>query len=160
MSKIADPAGTQQAFRPVPRTGVIYVMTEAAKKFIGQATFAALTGRPVCEKIFDDAHHPLGAHIELARQAKLLCVAPATADFLAKATHGIADDLLSTLYLSFIGKVLFAPAMNNETSTKWSSSSELDRRAKASISFSDSSWLLIEKAVIPTLLGGSKDPMG
>jgi phosphopantothenoylcysteine decarboxylase/phosphopantothenate--cysteine ligase len=55
---------------------------------------------------------PLGAHIQLAEKADLLCVAPATANFLAKAAHGIADDLLSTLYLSFAGPVLVAPAMN------------------------------------------------
>jgi phosphopantothenoylcysteine decarboxylase/phosphopantothenate--cysteine ligase len=56
----------------------------------------------------------LGPHIELARQAELLCVAPATANFLAKAAHGVADDLLSTLVLSFTGPVLVAPAMNCE----------------------------------------------
>ena len=47
--------------------------------------------------VFDDAEHPLGAHIDLAAEAELLCVAPATANFLAKAAHGLADDLLSTL---------------------------------------------------------------
>src|SRR5204863_4195241 len=55
---------------------------------------------------------PLGAHIDLAARAELLCVAPATANFLAKAALGLADDLLSTLYLAFGGPVLIAPAMN------------------------------------------------
>lgn len=94
--------------------GVTVVMTRSAEKFIGAATFAALTGRPVVHRVFDERHHPLGAHIELAQQADLLCVAPATADFLAKAAHGLADDVLSTLLLSFSGTVLVAPAMNAE----------------------------------------------
>jgi phosphopantothenoylcysteine decarboxylase/phosphopantothenate--cysteine ligase len=87
-------------------------MTAAAEKFIGPATFAALTGRPVARHLFDEAQFPLGAHITLAERAELLVVAPASADFLAKAAHGLADDLLSTLYLAFRGKKLFAPAMN------------------------------------------------
>lgn len=93
---------------------VTSVMTEDAKQFVGPATFAALTGRPVADRVFDDTHYPLGAHIELARKAKLLVVAPATANFLAKAACGLADDLLSTLYLAFTGPVLLAPAMNTE----------------------------------------------
>jgi phosphopantothenoylcysteine decarboxylase/phosphopantothenate--cysteine ligase len=92
---------------------VTVVMTRDARKFVGPATFAALTGRPVVERLFD-SHHPLGAHIELARMAKLLVVAPATANYLAKTAFGMADDLLSTLYLSFTGPVIFAPAMNTE----------------------------------------------
>jgi len=92
--------------------GVTVVMTEAAEKFVGQATFAALTGRSVARDLFDEAQFPLGAHITLAERAELLVVAPASADFLAKATHGLADDLLSTLYLACRGKKLFAPAMN------------------------------------------------
>ena len=93
---------------------VTVVMTRRARKFIGPATFRALTGRPVLTEVFDRSHFPLGPHIELARQADVLCVAPATADFLAKAAHGLADDLLSTLLLSFTGPVLLAPAMNSE----------------------------------------------
>ncbi len=92
--------------------GVSVVMTEAATRFVGPTTFAALTGRPVGTSVFDQPEVPLGAHIQLAEKADLLCVAPATANFLAKAAHGIADDLLSTLYLSFAGPVLVAPAMN------------------------------------------------
>jgi phosphopantothenoylcysteine decarboxylase/phosphopantothenate--cysteine ligase len=92
--------------------GVTVVMTASAEHFIGPATFAALTGRPVARSIFDNAQFPLGAHIALAERARLLVVAPASADFLAKAAHGLADDLLSTLYLAFTGRVLVAPAMN------------------------------------------------
>ncbi len=90
------------------------VMTAAATQFIGEATFAALTGKPIARQLFATAEHPLGAHIELVDNRKLLCVAPASANFLAKAAHGAADDLLSTLYLAFSGPVLFAPAMNNQ----------------------------------------------
>ncbi len=92
--------------------GVSVVMTKAAQQFIGPATFAALTGRPVATEIFDEAAHPLGAHIALAERAELFCIAPATANFMAKAAGGLADDLLSTLYLAFPGKIIIAPAMN------------------------------------------------
>ena len=90
---------------------VYVVMTRAAERFVGPATFAALTGHPVFGETFDERRSPLGAHIDLAERGELLCVAPATANFLAKAAHGIADDLLSTTYLSFTGPVLLAPAM-------------------------------------------------
>ena len=93
--------------------GVTVVMTETARNFVGPATFAALSGRPVVLDQHDSAH-PLGAHIEVARQAEILCVAPATANFLAQAANGMAQDLLSTLYLCFQGQVFVAPAMNCE----------------------------------------------
>jgi phosphopantothenoylcysteine decarboxylase len=93
-------------------SGVTVVLTKAAEHFVGAATFAALTGRPVAREIFDEGHFPLGAHITLAERAQLLVVAPASADLMAKAAHGLADDLLSTLYLAFSGRVLMAPAMN------------------------------------------------
>lgn len=73
---------------------VSVVMTRAARRFVGPATFEALTGRKVPQSIFS-SHYPLGPHIELAG-AKLMCVAPATANTLAKAASGLADDLLST----------------------------------------------------------------
>jgi len=92
--------------------GVTVVMTASAERFIGAATFAALTGRPVAREIFDESQFPLGAHITLAERGELLVVAPASADFMAKAAHGLADDLLSTLYLAFGKPMLLAPAMN------------------------------------------------
>lgn len=98
--------------------GVTVVLTEAAKEFIGPTTFEALTGRPVPKGSFGDPDYPLGVHIELARRAEVLCVAPATANFLAKAAVGLADDLLSTLYLAFRGPVIIAPAMNAEMWSK------------------------------------------
>lgn len=93
---------------------VTVVMTRAAEQFVGRATFEALTGRAVCREVFDNESFPLGPHIELAQRAELLCIAPATANFLAKAATGLADDLLSTLYLSHTGAVLLVPAMNCE----------------------------------------------
>ena len=93
--------------------GVSVVMTRAARKFVGPATFRALTGRPVASDVFDRDRFPLGAHIELAEKADLMLVAPASADFLAKAACGLADDLLSTLALSFEGPLVVAPAMNS-----------------------------------------------
>lgn len=88
-------------------------MTPAARQFVGEASFAALIGRPVAVDVFDP-RYPLGAHIELAQGADLCCIAPATADFLAKMALGLADDLLSTTYLCFAGPVVVAPAMNSQ----------------------------------------------
>jgi phosphopantothenoylcysteine decarboxylase/phosphopantothenate--cysteine ligase len=98
--------------------GVSVVMTANAKRFVGPATFRALTGRSVATRSFESTEYPLGPHIEIARRAELLCVAPATAGFLAKAASGAADDLLSTLLLSFTGTVVMAPAMNSEMWSK------------------------------------------
>ena len=89
------------------------IMTAAAEQFLGAATLAALSGRPVSTQSIDP-HWPLGPHIEIARWADLLIVAPATANFMAKAAHGVADDLLTTLYLACQCPVLVAPAMNSE----------------------------------------------
>jgi phosphopantothenoylcysteine decarboxylase/phosphopantothenate--cysteine ligase len=94
--------------------GVTVALSPAAEKFVGPATFAALSARPVAGDAFDSQRFPLGAHIELASRANILCIAPATANYLAHAALGLADDLLSTLYLSFTGPVLMAPAMNCE----------------------------------------------
>jgi len=92
--------------------GVTAVLTRNARKFIGTATFAALTGRPVATRGFDQSAYPLGAHIELAARADCVVVAPASADFLARAAHGMADDLLTTLLLCADCPVILAPAMN------------------------------------------------
>ena len=89
--------------------GVSVVMTEAATKLVAPKTFQALSGRPVGIDTFGPSPHP---HIELAHAAQLICVAPATANLLAKAACGLADDLLSTLLLSFDGPIVLAPAMN------------------------------------------------
>jgi phosphopantothenoylcysteine decarboxylase len=89
--------------------GVSVVMTRSATRLVGEKTFEALTGRPVRTRVFGPSAHP---HIETATRADLLCVAPATANILAKAACGLADDLLSTILLCFDGPVIMAPAMN------------------------------------------------
>lgn len=93
---------------------VSVVLTRAAERFIGATTFEALTGRPVARDLFDPHEHFQGEHIGLARRAELMVVAPATADYLAKVSHGFADELLSTLALSRVSPMLVAPAMNTE----------------------------------------------
>jgi len=98
--------------------GVTAMLSPNARRFVGAATFAALTGRPVATKSFAPAAFPLGAHIELAARADLVIVAPASADLLAKAAAGAADDLLTTLLLCAECPVLVAPAMNAAMWTK------------------------------------------
>ncbi|QDU57856.1 flavoprotein [Aeoliella mucimassa] len=123
--------------------GVSVVMTDSATEFIGPATFRALTGRGVATQSFPPHSHPLGPHIELARQADLMVIAPATANTLAKAAHGIADDLLSTLLLSFEGPVLMAPAMNCEMWAKPAVQRNVAQLAEDGIHFvgPDEGWL-------------------
>jgi len=93
---------------------VTVAMTDAATQFIGPTTFEALTNRPVYRGMFSPVEHPQGEHIGLARRAELYVVAPATADFIAKAAHGLASDLVSTLALTVTCPTLLAPAMNTE----------------------------------------------
>ena len=89
-------------------------MTAAATKFVTPATFQALTGKPVATDLWDASFGNSMAHIELSRGAEAIVVAPATADFLAKVAHGIADDLLSTVCVARNCPLLVAPAMNVE----------------------------------------------
>ncbi|MFN0120774.1 MAG: bifunctional phosphopantothenoylcysteine decarboxylase/phosphopantothenate--cysteine ligase CoaBC [Blastocatellia bacterium] len=94
--------------------GVRVTMTRHATQFIQPRTFAALSGQPVVTDMFDRPDHAAIEHIALARECDLLLIAPATANILAKFAHGLADDFLSTLYLSNTRPVLIAPAMNVE----------------------------------------------
>jgi phosphopantothenoylcysteine decarboxylase/phosphopantothenate--cysteine ligase len=90
------------------------VLTAAGARFVGAATFQALSGRPVFDDLWDARVDNGMAHIELTRAADLVVVAPATADVLARAANGLSDDLLATLLLASNKPVLFAPAMNRE----------------------------------------------
>lgn len=90
------------------------VMTAAAQHFVTPLTFQALSGKPVLTSLWDAASGDGMEHIHLSRDADLLLVAPASADFLAKLVHGRADDLLSTLCLARTCKLAVAPAMNRE----------------------------------------------
>ena len=105
-----------QLVRDLQRAGasVQVVMTEAATHFVGTATFQALSGRPVFTGAFDTRIDDGMAHIELSRNADAIIIAPASADFLAKVTHGLCDDLLSTLCLARDVPLLVAPAMNRQ----------------------------------------------
>ena len=86
-------------------------MTRGAREFIGPITFEAVTGRPVHTEIFGPGHAL--DHIRLAREATVIVVAPATADFVGRAAHGLADDLLTACLLAAKSKVLLVPAMND-----------------------------------------------
>lgn len=88
------------------------VPTESALRFVGAATFEALSGQPVRTGVFEDV--PDVPHVRIGQQADLVVVAPATADLLARATAGRADDLLTGTLLTARCPVLFAPAMHTE----------------------------------------------
>jgi phosphopantothenoylcysteine decarboxylase/phosphopantothenate--cysteine ligase len=89
------------------------VMTAAAREFVTATTFQAVSGRPVRTDLWDAAAEAAMGHIELARWAEVVLIAPATADFLARLATGQADDLLTTLCLATEAKVAVAPAMNH-----------------------------------------------
>jgi phosphopantothenoylcysteine decarboxylase / phosphopantothenate---cysteine ligase len=88
------------------------IMTEHARAFISPLTFSTLSGNPVAGEMFDGRAPETIKHIDLADEANLIVVAPATANIIAKASAGIADDLLSTVILATKAPVLFAPSMN------------------------------------------------
>ena len=94
------------------------VMTDAAQRFITPLTFASLTGHKVITGLFasGSSEETLSSaieHIAVAQDNDVLVIAPATADLLARLAHGLADDFLTTMYLAFTGRVVLAPAMNN-----------------------------------------------
>ena len=88
------------------------IPTESALRFVGAATFEALSGQPVRTGVFEDI--PEVPHVQLGKEADLVVVAPATADLLARAVHGRADDLLTATLLTARCPVMFAPAMHTE----------------------------------------------
>ncbi|CAM5578102.1 phosphopantothenoylcysteine decarboxylase [Streptomyces spiroverticillatus] len=88
------------------------VPTEASLHFVGAATWSALSGNPVSTEVWDSVHEV--PHVRIGQHADLVVVAPATADMLAKAAHGLADDLLTNTLLTARCPVLFAPAMHTE----------------------------------------------
>jgi len=90
------------------------VMTAAAQEFVRPLTFQAVSGEPVHTELLNPLAEAAMGHIELARWADLVLVAPASADFLARLAHGLADDLASTLCLATPAPVLVAPAMNQQ----------------------------------------------
>jgi phosphopantothenoylcysteine decarboxylase/phosphopantothenate--cysteine ligase len=91
---------------------VTVVPTAAALKFVGAPTWAALSGKPVSTEVWTDVHQV--PHVRLGQRADLVVVAPATADLMARAAHGLADDLLTNTLLTARCPVVLAPAMHTE----------------------------------------------
>jgi phosphopantothenoylcysteine decarboxylase/phosphopantothenate--cysteine ligase len=112
------------------------VMSEAACEFIAPLTMETLSGKPVPVKMFGRTAGAL-EHIDLPRDAELLLVAPATADYLARCAHGRASDLISSITLAFTGPVVAAPAMN---ANMWSNPAT--RRNVATLE-SDHGWRIV-----------------
>jgi phosphopantothenoylcysteine decarboxylase/phosphopantothenate--cysteine ligase len=109
------------------------VMTPSAREFIGATTFQALSGRPVRDSLWDTAAEAAMGHIELARWADLVLVAPASADFLARLAAGRADDLLATLCLATSAPIVVAPAMNQQMWANVATQSNVATLAKRNI---------------------------
>src|SRR6185312_11745220 len=100
--------------RELTRAGarVSVCLSEHAREFVGPLTFRTLSGRPVLTSLFDPQSADAVEHVALAERAHAVVVAPATANVLAKAAHGIADDFLTTLLLAARCPVVIAPAMD------------------------------------------------
>ena len=91
------------------------VMSENAEHFVSKMTFASLTGRPVCTRLWDEAENGTIDHIQISQQwADILLVAPATANIIGKFANGIADDYLTTIYMATTAQKVICPAMNTE----------------------------------------------
>jgi phosphopantothenoylcysteine decarboxylase/phosphopantothenate--cysteine ligase len=118
--------------------GVRVVPTASALKFVGEPTWAALSGRPVHTAVWDEAHEV--PHVRIGRQADLVVVAPATADLLARAAHGLADDLLTNTLLTATCPIVAAPAMHTEM---WENAAT---RANVA-TLRERGWIVIEPAV-------------
>ncbi len=89
------------------------IMTRAATEFVTELTFREITGQPVTTSMWDKVTHWNVEHIALARMAELVLIVPATANFIAKAAQGMADDMLTTTLLATRAPIFFAPAMNS-----------------------------------------------
>jgi phosphopantothenoylcysteine decarboxylase / phosphopantothenate---cysteine ligase len=107
--------------------GVTVVMTRAATRFVGQASFAALSGRAVETELFGVPGEPRYRHLELARSADLMVIAPASANTIARLAAGLGDGLLASCYLAFRGPVIIAPAMNTTMLTHPATAANLAR---------------------------------
>ncbi|MFF3763970.1 bifunctional phosphopantothenoylcysteine decarboxylase/phosphopantothenate--cysteine ligase CoaBC [Streptomyces sp. NPDC001922] len=103
-----------ELLRRLTETGhdVRVVPTGSALNFVGEATWSALSGNPVSSEVWETVHEV--PHVRIGQAADLVVVAPATADMLAKAAHGLADDLLTNTLLTARCPVVFAPAMHTE----------------------------------------------
>lgn len=106
------------------------IMTANACRFVGPLTFEALAGCPVCTTLFEPGANAVVGHIEWARTADAVVVAPATANFLAKAANGIADDALSTFICAVDSPILLCPSMNTHMYRSAAVQRNIDRLQK------------------------------
>ena len=116
-----------QLARDLARNGAVVdvVMTRAAREFVGAISFEAVTGRAVLSDILADGHAL--DHIRLAREADVVCIAPATADFIARTAAGRSDDLLTAILLATRAPVLVCPAMNDNMWAHAQTQANVDR---------------------------------
>ena len=114
---------------------VTAVLTENAQKFVTPWTLESLTGNPCFSDMFYLKSKTLFPHIEISKKAKLLVIAPATANFIAKVSYGIADDLLSTLFLSCTCPKLIAPAMNKRMFENYQTQDNIKKLKKKGVFF-------------------------
>lgn len=110
-------------------------MTDAAMKFISPLTFQALSGNPVATDLLDAEQENAMGHINLARWADIVLIAPATANSIAKFSYGLADDLLSTLFLATSCPVYIAPAMNQAMWNKAVTQENIQRLKNQNVHF-------------------------
>ena len=128
-----------EVLRGLQKRGVTVqvVMTRHATEFVGPLTFQSISGLPVITEMFAPTDDPEIKHIQIAQSVDLLLVAPATANALAKFANGIADDFLSTLYISTTAPVLVAPAMNVEMWAHPATSANVERLKSRGVHFVD-----------------------
>lgn len=128
-----------EVLRGLQKRGVTVqvVMTRHASEFVGPLTFQSISGLPVITEMFAPTDDPEIKHIQIAQAIDLLLVAPATANALAKFANGIADDFLSTLYISTTAPVLVAPAMNVEMWAHPATAANVERLKARGVQFVD-----------------------
>lgn len=149
-----------EVLRGLQKSGAVVqvVMSRSAEQFIGPLTFQSLSGLPVITDMFAPSDDPEIKHIAVAQSIDLLLVAPATANILAKFATGIADDFLSTLYISCTAPVLVAPAMNNEMWAHPATRENVRRLRERGVHFIDpSEGYLACKSVGPGRLAEPED---
>ena len=111
------------------------IMTESATKFVSPITFRSITHRPVVTDMFDPESELGIHHVAVAERANLVVVAPATADFIAKAANGLADDALGTTILATTAPVLMAPAMDGHMYENVATQENIERLRGRGVSF-------------------------
>jgi phosphopantothenoylcysteine decarboxylase/phosphopantothenate--cysteine ligase len=137
---------------------VMVVMTTAAQRFVGTASFAALSGREVGTALFGASEQPGYHHLDVARDRDLMLICPASANTIAKLAAGMADSLLGSCYIAFAGPVLVAPAMNTQMWLHPAQQENLERLRRHGVEIIDpASGLLADGAVGPGRLADPQD---